>query len=464
MRMFIQSLKHGLSFLIFLVSGLSVQAQIENSLSFDGVNDVVNIPGASAQIAASTAGMSLSCWVYANNTAPSFPNFDGIAGFRNETNCDFYLLQLSSTTIEGRFRNSVGTPYTATASGFVVNTWQHLVLTYDGSNLMVFINGVQKASVSASGSINSVTEIMYLGNLPFQTTNFQFGGQLDEVALWNKALSAAEISCMYQNGHDNSSPNLKLHYTFDQGTPNGTNTGITSLIDNKGNINGFLNGFALTGNSSNFTNGVVQGGSFTAKVCQGDSVAFGSTYYSTPGTYYVSIPIAGGCDSISKMVLTVDTVDVGVTVTISTGNAYRADAVGATYQWIDCITKQPIPGATFRSFIPSTGGSFAVVVDNGTCSDTSACVISTVGLDENQRTKVSVFPNPSKGKFIFDQGYDTEAGTLYLLNSAGKIMAEFKVENRRETVIDLELNPGVYLLNFQREDGKQGTAQLVVEP
>ncbi len=448
----------------FFLSSPSIGfSQSNNSLSFDGINDVVNIPGASSHIAASTTGMSLSCWVYATNPSPNYPNFDGIAGFRNESTCDFYLLHLTTTSLEARFRNSSGTAYTATATGFAINTWQHVVMTYDGTSLKVYINGVQKVSVPASGSISSTSEVMYLGKVPFSANDFQLGGKLDEVGLWNKALSASEVTCMYNYGHDNSSANLKLYYTFDQGVANGTNTGITSLIDSKGNINGFMNGFALSGTSSNFVPGVMQAGSFTASICKGDSIGFGASYYSKAGTYSVKIPGSGGCDSISKMVLTVDSVDNGVTA-ISAGATLQANATAAIYQWINCTTKQAVANGTQRTYTPITSGQFAVVVTANGCTDTSLCLNSTVGLTENQLPFVSVFPNPAKGKFTLSQGLDFDGGRLEIINAAGVRVASIPVSPQPETQVEINLPAGVYTLHFYRMDGKRGAYRLVVEP
>src|SRR5690606_8481511 len=88
--------------LCLLVFSFAASSQGSNSLAFDGSNDVAIVPNASAQIANSPGGMSISCWVYATNPAPNYPNFDGIVGFRNDVSCDFYLLHLTTTSVEAR--------------------------------------------------------------------------------------------------------------------------------------------------------------------------------------------------------------------------------------------------------------------------------------------------------------------------------------------------------------------------
>ncbi|MEO8734777.1 MAG: LamG domain-containing protein, partial [Flavobacteriales bacterium] len=169
------------------------RAQSQNALDFDGVNDKVTVPAASSLITSGT-GISLACWVYPRNAAPAYPDFDGFAGMRNEIDADFYLLQTSpSDNIEARFRNSTGAIFTLEASALVLNTWQFLVLTYDGSQLTVYDNGVNVATAPANGSIANAAVDLLIGDVDFQGTGFWLNGRVDEVSLWNRALSQSEI-------------------------------------------------------------------------------------------------------------------------------------------------------------------------------------------------------------------------------------------------------------------------------
>ncbi|HRH39709.1 MAG TPA: hypothetical protein PK760_15270, partial [Flavobacteriales bacterium] len=57
------------------------------------------------------------------------------------------------------------------------------------------------------------------------------------------------------------------------------------------------------------------------------------------------------------------------------GPELATDLPAQAYQWIDCTTEQPITGATSPTFTAPGEGSYAVILDNGTCGmDTSACV------------------------------------------------------------------------------------------
>ena len=87
------------------------------------------------------------------------------------------------------------------------------------------------------------------------TTSSEFyEGQLDEVRVWNYARSQTEILAQKDVKIAGSTPGLVAYYRFNQGLPNANNAGITTLDDESpSNANGTLNGFALTGNSSNWT-------------------------------------------------------------------------------------------------------------------------------------------------------------------------------------------------------------------
>ena len=75
---------------------------------------------------------------------------------------------------------------------------------------------------------------------------------------------------------------------------------------------------------------------------------------------------------------------------------------GATYQWIDCGTGLPLPGATNISYVAPINGSYAVEVTEPGCSPvTSICyTINSVGLDDVTIEDLVIYPNPSlDGKF-----------------------------------------------------------------
>lgn len=241
-----------LLFLTFTLSGFSQN----NYLDFDGVNDNVNVVNSGNLLSGSTA-ITMSCKVYPKNATPSFPGFNGFAGYRNESNFDFYLIQLTATQVEARFRNSSGTAFTAVYNGLVLNQWNHLFLVYNGSTLKIYSGATEVASVAASGTVPaSNTSTFKIGNVIFSTYNFYHKGFIDEVSLWNKALTATEIGAIITNNGEINEPdaetNLKVYYKFNQGIPYGVNPGLTTLIDEMGLQDGTLNNFALTGNTSNW--------------------------------------------------------------------------------------------------------------------------------------------------------------------------------------------------------------------
>ena len=141
---------------IFIVSKYSVRAQNSYSLDFDGGGDYVEIIDESAMIA-NTDQMTLSGWVYPRNTNSGWPDFDGFFGFRNNNDADFYLLQLDAYKVEGRLRVSGGGEFTIVTAENSISpeTWHHLAITYDGSNIILYIDGIVAGSAEASGQITN---------------------------------------------------------------------------------------------------------------------------------------------------------------------------------------------------------------------------------------------------------------------------------------------------------------------
>lgn len=381
--------------LLLLVPAAATVGQTQNALDFDNNGDRVQVANASAMIAGQP-GLSLACWVYPRNTAPNFPDFDGIAGFRNELDCDFYLLQLTATTVEARMRNSAG-EFTITGGPIAVNSWQHLALTYDGSTLALFVNGDLAASAPASGTITNTTTPLQIGDLTYQFTEFWMNGRVDEVGLWKRAITPAEIGCLLSGAPDPADTDLAHYFGCDQGTAGGDNAGITGLVDATGAQNGTLEGFALTGSTSNFVTGTTVGTTTEAWICPGGSYTFNGEDISVPGLYTGVFTGVNGCDSVVNLVLQQIALNTAV---VQNGTTLTCLNGGAMWQWLDCGNGYAaVSSATFQSFTPQANGSYAVRVTQGDCSDTSACyTVSTVGLPEAAGMQpVRLFPTVTDG-------------------------------------------------------------------
>jgi len=244
--------------LLLFVLSFNVNYSQGNYLDFDGTDDFVAVPN-SGNIVAGASAITMSCKVYPTRVSSGFPDFDGILGYRDETGFDFYIIQLSTTDIEARFRNSNGTAYTITYTGLVLNQWNQFFLVYDGSanTLKLYSGSTEVSSVYADGVAGaSSTNLLNIGNVTFETFDWYHLGYIDEVSLWNKALSAFDIVGITNGTGEIPNPageaNLKLYYKFNQGVAYGNNAAEGSLIDQTGTQNGALYNFALTGGSSNW--------------------------------------------------------------------------------------------------------------------------------------------------------------------------------------------------------------------
>jgi hypothetical protein len=78
------------------------------------------------------------------------------------------------------------------------STWQHVAFTYDGTNITTYFNGVKTVSTAAA-SFTSSANPLYIGS---DTTSGgrNFNGLIDDVRIYNRALSAAEIQSIYNGG------------------------------------------------------------------------------------------------------------------------------------------------------------------------------------------------------------------------------------------------------------------------
>jgi len=125
-----------------------------------------------------------------------------------------YMLWVGTT---GGFRSSSfrygATLATAKDINLSINTWYHLVGTHNDTDLSIYVNGVFQASTAKTTTLTSKTQAGYIGH--DDLSNAFFNGTIDEVVIYNRTLSANEISAYYTYTKTSYSANFSFP-NFDQ--------------------------------------------------------------------------------------------------------------------------------------------------------------------------------------------------------------------------------------------------------
>jgi hypothetical protein len=210
------------------------------AFSFDGVDDFVQVPDSPNLNFASNSAITIDLWAFRTGASPRF-HFIG-----KRVGCfpplDFNYQMASDETNGLSFNSSSGGVFTGVQ--MPVNTWMHLAASFDGTNYRFYINGqLIKTTAGTFGPTNSAPlEIGKSGTCEV------FAGLIDEVEIYNRALSASEIAAIYNAGSAG-----KCKYGC---TP--APTGMVSWYPGDGNSNDIKGGFNGTPeNGAAFASGLV---------------------------------------------------------------------------------------------------------------------------------------------------------------------------------------------------------------
>jgi len=146
-----------------------------------------------------TDAMTVDAWANAN----SFQPISAVVKKSDSSQANGYALEMSdSRMVFYVFLSTVGWRWAMSATSFAPNKWYHVAGTYDGSDLRLYVNGVLEDQFSLSDTITISTSNLNIGrdpSNPADTSRF-WDGMIDEVQLFNRALSPAEILTIYQAG------------------------------------------------------------------------------------------------------------------------------------------------------------------------------------------------------------------------------------------------------------------------
>jgi len=156
-------------------------------LSYNGSNSSLV---SSTSTAYDSQTITMECWCYPNSL-----NQLGFLFEKGAVNTQYSMFFENTNfvfrTIGGTINNQ--NLYFSPSTYLTVSAWNHIVCTYNGSSKISYVNGVQVASVAASGTLNTGQTNQYIGKYGNAGDNYPFNGRIAESRVYNIALSAAQV-------------------------------------------------------------------------------------------------------------------------------------------------------------------------------------------------------------------------------------------------------------------------------
>ena len=411
-----------------------------NGLSFNGISGYLSTPS-SVSLGTIANAMTISVWINVPNSTTN----QKILGKTTVAFSGGYLMGLQNGSLYFELWNSTPTHYSLNVGTVATNGWVNLALTYlAGGKMFAYVNGVATDSVSvANFPVGTNTNPLIIGAAPWDISFFKLNGMVDEVRIYNSALSQAQILQEMNSQIPFNSAGLVAYYPMDEGT---------GAVAND-----------LTGNGNNLS--LVSSPSWLVPSTCPITSSF--TYLWTPNLYINSAsvpnPVFVNCvpgiypyvvSAVNNVTNCIDSDTVTVVVQASPTVALGGDT-------IVCLASAPFPltgnpaGGTFSG--PGViAGIFDPQIPNVSVdtiiysyTNTTGCMnadtmIITVSLcntvfENYSEKKNFLSPNPGSGKLLID---------LESLISAGE-MERISVRNVLGEEIIFLANPSLQLLTFE---------------
>lgn len=186
-----------------LVNGTGFSSSNNGFFSFDGANDYINFPYPETLFAGSQ--ITLSLWAKWTTTGTTTATIQTLVDNNYQTAYQFgpgsigFVIQdrpdLGKVLEWGA---SPGAGITRCTSTFQVGdgTWRHITGTNDGTTSILYIDGIQSGLARTAAGIGDSQPFIGIGRWGFTNTRF-INGSISGLAIYNRALSAAEVKQNY---------------------------------------------------------------------------------------------------------------------------------------------------------------------------------------------------------------------------------------------------------------------------
>jgi hypothetical protein len=184
---------------VTLAQAGAIFGDADTSASFDGTDDYVNLGSPTALRL--TAAFTLEAWCFVpsgeTQEAPLIAHVFGSGA----VNYQLGFFDGSTTNLKpsvGFYNGSWNIANSATAIS--TNAWHHIVGTWDGTILRIYVDGTEMDTTTPGGSPTTDGNAFRIGSRWDATSPDKYKGRIDDVAIYGTTLSAARILVHYQIG------------------------------------------------------------------------------------------------------------------------------------------------------------------------------------------------------------------------------------------------------------------------
>ncbi|WP_374329445.1 LamG-like jellyroll fold domain-containing protein [Soonwooa sp.] len=413
-----------------------IDAPAATTLNFDGINDYIS--GTNSFLPQGSAERTIEAVIKAPSVRTSPYTSSAIFNYGTYANSKRFCLMLSNGNLAfvGEF-NDTTSPYNLRD-----DQWHHVAVTLKNSTIKLYVDGVLVQS--ATMNLNTTGTSFLIGGSQRNGIDEHFEGDIDEVRIWNRALSENELknskSCEVANPV--SQDGLVSYFKFNQGNNEADNSAVTTLVDETGKSNSVtLNNFALAGTKSNWL--------LASPIVTGNSCP---QYVSPLSCATVTLPSNGtspnGVPTVSWLAVNGAT-SYKVFVGKSSGkyDLVSAYVTSTTYQL------QGLEENTtyFVKIVPDSSTETAIG-----CSESSFTTGSFLSINDLNKKLISIYPNPFVD-VINISNLDSIA-SISINDNSGKTIKNLKPEKSLNLS---SLSKGLYIINLKMMDGTTKSFKVI---
>lgn len=214
---------------------MAAAGKVRGALDFNGTTDKVDVANPGSVLDGTY--LTVMAWVYRNGTSGT--TYPRIVDRVYNGQFALYITE-SGSHIGVALKASSGTvdyPTLSSTDAVPVNTWVHVALVVRSTGISVYANGVDVGTGSVVGTLAASASAIRIGERVDAGTARTFKGYIDDVRIYNEALTAAQIQAIYANNTWSSAASTDYSVADNWERGHIPTTGETAYFDGTSTVN-----------------------------------------------------------------------------------------------------------------------------------------------------------------------------------------------------------------------------------